>query len=61
MTVCANCGTNEGPFIKNLGLGDFGPKVCGFPPRYGNVPEKKREERVRQCNARRFEEENKDA
>jgi hypothetical protein len=53
VTVCASCGTNMGPFVKNLGFGDNGPKVCGYPPRYKMNDVKKIEKRVSECNARR--------
>ena len=59
MTTCANCGTIQGPFIKRVD-GLDGLPVCGYPPRYRDITPKMREDRVRKCNALRFEKENAD-
>jgi hypothetical protein len=51
MGRCLSCGTAQGPFIRDA----FNPKMpmCGYPPRYKKVTQKMREERIRECLARR--------
>lgn len=62
MTVCACCGTTQGPFVGDRDTP--GLRVCGYPPRLraqgdeaiaqrGGAPYTKRMQRVVQCLARR--------
>ncbi len=56
MTVCANCGTSQGPFTRDP---DFpGLPVCGFTRRH-RADANMKEKRVAECNSRRVALENK--
>lgn len=50
-TVCANCGTTQGPFVRDRE--STGLPICGFPPRSGRKSEVERAALVNACNARR--------
>jgi hypothetical protein len=50
-TVCASCGTTQGPFVRER---DFpGLPVCGFPPRSGRHTDAEKSALATACNARR--------
>ena len=50
-TVCANCGTTQGPFVRDR---EFPSRpMCGFPPRSGRHSEAERAALTAACNARR--------
>jgi hypothetical protein len=57
MTVCKNCGTTQGPFVRDR---DFpNTPICGFPPRYRFATREERfvaeVKKTRECLKRREE------
>lgn len=49
-TVCANCGTAQGPFVRDPNFPSL--PICGFRPGARVSPEERRA-RVSACDARR--------